>query len=264
MKSLIRFTLTETVLVNLLFIILMVAGAFALLSMPVERYPNVRLGKVFINTIYPGASPQEVEALVTREIEDALDDLQNVEFVRSSSYRQRSSVVVKFIDDTDYQRGYDDLRFKVLGIMAELPPEVDPPVFNDLDVNDWLPAVSVNLVGDRSNRALTLMAKQMKIALRQIPGVKEVKLQGELTREFHVMLDPAKLSRHGVTFNQAATALGNAGISIPAGDFTTPGGEFVIKADERYRSRSQVLATIVRTDADGSFVRLSDLASEAR
>ncbi|MBU4563743.1 MAG: efflux RND transporter permease subunit [Desulfarculus sp.] len=264
MKSLIRFTLTETVLVNLLFIILMVAGAFALLSMPVERYPNVRLGKVFINTIYPGASPQEVEALVTREIEDALDDLQNVEFVRSSSYRQRSSVVVKFIDDTDYQRGYDDLRFKVLGILDELPPEVDPPVFNDLDVNDWLPAVSVNLVGDRSNRALTLMAKQMKIALRQIPGVKEVKLQGELTREFHVMLDPAKLSRHGVTFNQAATALGNAGISIPAGDFTTPGGEFVIKADERYRSRTQVLATIVRTDADGSFVRLGDLASEAR
>lgn len=264
MKSLVRFTLAQTVLVNLLFIILMVAGAFALFSMPVERYPNVRLGKVFINTIYPGASPEEVEALVTREIEDALDDLQNVEFVRSSSYRQRSSVVVKFLDDTDYQRGYDDLRLKVLGIMDELPPEVDPPVFNDLDVNDWLPAVSVNLVGDRSNRALTLMAKQMKVALRQIPGVKEVKLQGELTREFHVMLDPAKLSRHGITFNQAANALGNAGVSIPAGDFTTPGGEFVIKADERFRSRAQVLDTIVRTDADGSFVRLRDLASHAR
>ena len=263
MKSLVRFTLAETVLVNLLFIIMMVAGAFSLFSLPVERYPNVRLGKVFINTIYPGASPQEVEALVTREIEDALDDLQNLEFVRSSSYRQRSSVVVKFIDDTDYQRGYDDLRFKVLGILDELPPEVDPPTFNDLDVNDWLPAVAVNLVGDRSNRALTLMAKQMKIALRQIPGVKEVKLQGELTREFHVMLDPVKLSRYGITFNQAANALGNAGVSIPAGDFTTPGGEFVIKADERFRSRAQVLATIVRTDADGSFVRLSDLASQA-
>lgn len=263
MKSLVRFTLAETVLVNLLFIILMVAGAFALFSMPVERYPNVRLGKVFINTVYPGASPQEVEALVTREIEDALDSLQNLEFVRSSSYRQRSSVVVKFIDDTDYQRGYDDLRFKVLGILGELPPETDPPAFNDLDVNDWLPAVNVNLVGDRSNRALTLMAKQLKIALRQIPGVKEVKLQGEQTREFHVLLDPVKLSRHGVTFNQAAGALGNAGVSIPAGDFTTRGGEFVIKADERFRSRAQVLATIVRTDADGSFVRLSDLASQA-
>jgi multidrug efflux pump subunit AcrB len=264
MKNLVRFTLAQTVLINLVFVALMVVGAFALFSLPVERYPNVRMGKVFIETIYPGASPAEVEALVTREIEDALDDLANVEFIRSTSYRQRSSVVVKFIDDTDYQRGLDEIRFKVLGIMDELPPEVDPPRFNAIDVNDWLPAVSVNLVGERSNRALALMAKQLKIDLRQLPGVKEVKLQGERTREFHVLLDPAKLSRHGITFDQAANALGQSGLAIPAGDFTTPGGEFVIKADERYRSRQQVLNAIVRTDSDGSFVRIGDLASQAK
>ncbi|RJX35058.1 MAG: efflux RND transporter permease subunit [Desulfarculus sp.] len=263
MKGLVRFTLTETVLVNLLFVILMVVGAFALLSLPVERYPNVQLGKVWVETIYPGASPEEVEALVTREVEEALDDLENVEFTRATSYRQRSSVVVKFIDDTDYRHGLDDLRFKVLGRLKELPPEVDPPRFNAIDVNDWLPAVTVNLVGERSNRALTLMAKQMKIALRQLPGVKEVKLVGERTREFHVLLDPARLARYGVTFDQAAGALGQSGVAVPAGEFTTPAGEFVLRADERYRSRQQVLDAIVRTDLDGSFVRVRDLASQA-
>ncbi len=264
MQRLVRFTLAQTVLVNLLFVVLMVVGAFALFSLPVERYPNVQIGKVFIETLYPGASPAEVEALVTREVEEALDDLANVEFIRSTSYRQRSSVVVKFIDDTDYKAGLDEIRFKVLGIMDELPPEVDPPRFNAIDVNDWLPAVAVNLVGERSNRALSLMAKQLKIVLRQLPGVREVKLQGERTREFHVLLDPAKLSRYGVTFDQAANALGQSGLAIPAGDFTTPGGEFVIKADERYRSRQQVLDAIVRTDSDGSFVRIRDLASQAK
>jgi HAE1 family hydrophobic/amphiphilic exporter-1 len=263
MKSLVRFTLAQSVLFNLLFVILMVVGAWAFLTLPVERYPNVQLGKVYINTTYPGASPAEVEALVTREIEDALDDLENVEFIKSSSYRQHSTVVVKFIDDTDYEQGLDQLRFKVLRVLDELPPEADPPTFNALDVNDWLPAVSVNLLGERSNRALTLMAKELKIALRQIPGVKEIKLRGEMTKEFHVLLDPAKLTRYGITFDQAARALGQSGISIPAGDFTTPGGEFVIKADERYRTRQQVMDAIVRTDADGSFVRISDLASQA-
>jgi multidrug efflux pump subunit AcrB len=263
MRKLINFVLNRTVLVNLVFIIFMVVGAFSLLSIPVDRYPNVSMGKVYIETFFPGASPEEVEALVTNEIEEALDDLDDVEFIRSSSYRQRSSVVVKFLDDVDYQKGFDELRFKVLAILDELPPEVDPPRFNYLDVDDWLPVVSVNLEGDRSNRALSLMAKEMKIALRRIPGVKEVKLQGEQVNEFHVFLDPKKLIARGITFNQAAQALEGANIVIPSGDLTTEAGEFVIQADERFRSRAQVMQTIVRTDADGSFVRTADLASDA-
>ncbi|MCG8376957.1 MAG: efflux RND transporter permease subunit, partial [Chlorobiales bacterium] len=134
MRSLINFILKRTVLVNLVFIIFMVVGAFSLLSIPVDRYPNVSMGKVYIETFFPGASPEEVEALVTNEIEEALDDLDDVEFIRSSSYRQRSSVVVKFLDDVDYQKGFDELRFKVLAVLDELPPEVDPPRFNYLDV----------------------------------------------------------------------------------------------------------------------------------
>jgi multidrug efflux pump subunit AcrB len=263
MRTLINFVLHRTVLVNLVFIIFMVVGALSLLNMPVDRYPNVSMGKVYIETFFPGASPEEVEALVTNEIEDALDDLDDVEFIRSSSYRQRSSVVVKFLDDVDYQKGFDELRFKVLAILDELPPEVDPPRFNFLDVDDWLPVVSVNLVGERSNRALSLMAKEMKIALRQIPGVKEVKLQGEQVNEFHVLLDPKKLIAYGITFDQAANALQGANVVIPAGDFTTPAGEFVIQADERFRDRAKVMNTIVRTDADGSFVRIADLATDA-
>ncbi|KMY68909.1 acriflavin resistance protein [Desulfocarbo indianensis] len=263
MRSLVRFVLHRTVLVNLVFIIFMMVGAFSLISVPVDRYPNVSMGKVYIETFFPGASPEEVEALVTNEIEEALDDLENVEFIRASSYRQRSSVVVKFLDDVDYKKGFDELRFKVLAILDELPPEVDPPKFNFLDVDDWLPVVSVNLVGDRSNRALALMAKEMKIALRQIPGVKEVELQGEQVNEFHVLLDPKKLIAYGITFDQAGQALQGANVIIPAGDFTSPGGEFVIQADERFRSRAQVMQTIVRTDADGSFVRMADLTADA-
>ncbi len=263
MHKLIQFVLNRTVLVNLVFIIFMVVGAFSLLSIPVDRYPNVSMGKVYIETFFPGASPEEVEALVTNEIEEALDDLDDVEFIRSSSYRQRSSVVVKFLDDVDYKKGFDELRFKVLAILDELPPEVDPPRFNYLDVDDWMPVVAVNLEGDRSNRALSLMAKEMKIALRQIPGVKEVELQGEQVNEFHVLLDPKKLIARGITFDQAAQALKGANVVIPAGDFTTPAGEFVIQADERFRNRAQVMNTIVRTDADGSFVRIADLTTDA-
>jgi HAE1 family hydrophobic/amphiphilic exporter-1 len=263
MKNLVRFTLTQKVLFNLLFVILMATGAFTLLKAPVERYPNIDFGKAYISTYLPGASPRDVEALVTQKIEEAIEDLENLEYVRSTSYRERSSILVKFLDDTDYRKSYDELRIKVQGIIEELPPEAEPPVFTYIDVNFWQPTFSVNLYGDRDNRALTLMAEELKSMLRQVPGVKEVRLQGEYPREFHIRLDPERLHRSGVTFDQVAEALKSANISVPAGDFTSSAGDFVIRVDELFRNRQQVMDTIVRSDRDGSFLRLGDLAESA-
>ncbi len=263
MKEVVAFSIRQKVFFNLLFVLLMVLGSFGLLRLPVERYPNIGFAKVTIDTFLPGASAADVEALITREIEDGLDDLENVEYLTSTSYRERSSILVKFIDDTDYQQGYEELRLKVLSILDELPAEAEPPKFNYLDVNDWLPAITINIHGERSNRALTLMAEEMKIVLRQIKDVNEVRLSGEYTREFHVLLDPAKLRALGVTFDQAAKALERANILIPAGDYTVDNGEFVIKVDERFRDRQQVMAAIVRRDSDSSFVTINDVVSQA-
>jgi len=264
MTAFIRFTLGQRVLLNLLFVLLMVAGAWSLLRMPADRYPNIQFGKVMIDTYYPGAGPEDVEVLVTKKIEDALQDLENVEYILSNSYREHSSILVKFLDDSDYNRGYDELRFRVQTILRELPPEIDPPRFNDLDVNDWFPAIGINVHGDRSNRVLTLAAKDLRAPLERLEGVKEVRLLGEHTREFHLLLDPVRMQALGITFAQATASLMRDNISPPAGDWVSGGGEFMLRVDERFRSRDQVMATIVRRDGDGSFVRIGDLAAEGR
>ncbi|BCS89004.1 efflux RND transporter permease subunit [Pseudodesulfovibrio sediminis] len=262
-QSLIRMTLGQKVFVNLLFVILMVVGVFCTFDLPVERYPDVRMGKVIISGFLPGASADEVETLVTRKIEDSLEDLENVEFIRSRSFRQRASILVKFLDDTDYDKLYDELRFKVLSIQQDLPDDMDPPSFEVIRVSEWLPVISVNLVGARSNRALTLMAEEMKLPLQRIPGVKEVDINGEFTREFHVSLDPGKMMRLGVTFDEVAKALEGANVSVPAGDFISESGEYVIVVDEKFRSRDAIAATVVRRDLDGSFVTVGDVLSHA-
>ncbi len=262
-QSIVRGTLGQKVFINLLFVLLMVVGTFCVFDLPVERYPDVRMGKVIISGFLPGASPDEVETLVTRKIEDSLEDLQDVEFIRSRSFRQRASILVKFVDDTDYDTLYDELRFKVLSIQNDLPDEMDPPTFTVIRVSEWLPVISVNLVGERSNRALTLMAEEMKLPLQRIAGVKEVKIDGEYTREFHVSLDPQKLMRLGVTFDEVGKALEGANISVPAGDFVSDSGEYVIVVDEKFRSRDEIGATVVRRDLDGSFVTVGDVWSSA-
>ncbi len=263
MKAVIRFSLKQRVFYNLLFVMLIIAGSFAFMELPAERYPNVHFGEVTVSIFYPGASPEEVETLVTRKIEDALEPIEDLEWITATSYRQRSSVRIKFIDDADYERLYDEVRFRVLSTLEDLPEEIDPPVIDEAKVDDYLPVVVVNLVGKRDNRSLALMADVIKAPLRQIPGVKEVDIDGEYTREFHVYLDPGKLRAMGVSFNEVVLALEQTNISIPAGKFRDKSGEFTIKVDEKFRSRKQVLSTVVRNDADGSFIHLRDLISRA-
>ena len=143
MKSVVRFSLRQKVFINVVFVILVVAGAHAVFTTPLENYPVVDMGNVFIQTVYFGAPAEDVEKLVTTKIEEALDGLENVEWIQSHSYRNISSIKVKFIDDSDYEALYDDLRFRVLNIKKELPAEVDDPNFMYVDTNAWLPVITL-------------------------------------------------------------------------------------------------------------------------
>ena len=263
MRRFIEFFLSQKVLVNLLFLLLMVVGVVALRELPVERYPNVNMGKVMVTTFLPGAAPTDIEALVTREIEKSLDDLEEVEFIKSTSYRGRSSIMVKFVEGVDFAELYKELRLKVLSIMPNLPRGIEPPEFQEVDVNYWLPVVTVNLVGDRSNRTLTLMAEELKLLLKRIKGVENVRLTGELVREFHIFIDPVRLEILGLTFEDVATAIKGTNLSIPAGDYENENGEFVVVVDELFRSRADIEETIIRLDGDGAPVSIGDVMSGA-
>jgi len=263
MEQFVRFTLKQRVVLNLLFILLSVVGAFVLLRVSVDRYPNIYFGKMYINTYLPGSSPEEVETLITRKIEEALKEVDNIEYMRSSSYRDRSNIVLKFFDGSDYRQSFDDVRIKVLSITKELPELAERPVFNFLDVNDWFPTVSVNLSGDHTNSTLKLVADELKIQLAAIPGVSRVKMLGDYTREFHILLRPEKLRRYGLTYSQVASVIAQENISLPAGHALTQSGEVTLRVDEQYTSRQQVMETILRTDQDGSFIRVADLVDEA-
>ncbi|MGD9171190.1 MAG: efflux RND transporter permease subunit [Candidatus Thiodiazotropha sp.] len=263
MRDLIAFSLKQRIFYNLIFIVLMVGGIFALFVLPSERYPDFSFGKVFIVTTYPGASPEEVESLVTRKIEEAMELVDDVEWISSTSYNGSSKVRLKFFDDTDYDSLFNEVRFELMNIVNELPDETDPPDLLNLKVQYWLPVVTVNLVGDINNRALTLMAEEIKTRLLKIIGVQEVELIGSHTQEFHIHLDPNKLRDYGVSFEQVSQALAGANLTIPAGKFTDFTGEFMVKMDERFKSIEQVQSCVVRRDADGSLVTVADLATYA-
>lgn len=263
MQALIALSLRQKVFFNLLFVILIIAGAFALSQLPTERYPNVHFGEVIISTYFPGASPEEVETLITKELEDALDAVEDVEWISATSFRERSHIRLKFYDDSDYEKLFNEVRFEVLNVQGHLPEAADPSRVIEATISDYLPVMVVNLVGDHENRMLALMADDIKTQLAKIPGVKEIQISGEYEREFHVYLDPTKLTQFGITYGEVVNALQSTNVNIPAGDFKSESGQFIVIVDERFRAREQLVNTIVRKAADGSFVRVRDLLSRA-
>jgi HAE1 family hydrophobic/amphiphilic exporter-1 len=261
MRQVVAFSLKQRVFYNLMFVVMIVVGFISLFALPAERYPNFGFGEVIVATLYPGASSVEVESLVTKKIEDALEKVDDVEWISSTSFNGRSNIRLKFTDDSDYEALFNEVRFEVLNIMSELPQGVDPPFLLNAKVQDWMPVLTLALSGDHHNRALALMADEIKIRLLTIPGVQQVDISGERTLEFHVNLDPAKLRHFGISFDQVAGALISNNRTIPAGKFTNRSGEFLVKMDERFRTLEQVQETVVRRDADGSLLRVKQLAS---
>lgn len=259
MRRFVEFLIEKRVVINVVFVILLIAGVHSLIKSPVQNMPPVDIGKVFIYTVYYGASPEDVESLVTKKIEDALDGLENVEYIQSNSMRNVSVVEVKFIDDSNYRHLYDELRLRILNIKNDLPAEVDKPTFIYVDTEAFLPVMAVNVAGKVSNRTLDLLAEELKTELRKVKDVESVDKVGDFKQEFHVALSPEKLKKYGVTFMEAAQAVKYANSKIPSGVFTEKGKEYMIDTGRRFSAQDAVLNAVVRKDGDGNFVRVRDL-----
>ncbi|MBT4837031.1 MAG: efflux RND transporter permease subunit, partial [Methylococcales bacterium] len=264
MKSIIEFSLKRVVFFNVVFILLMVTGVYSLMTNPVENMPPVDMGEVYITTVYYGASADDIENLISRKIEKALNGIENIEYVRSTSSRNYSTVQVKFIDDTDYRKLYDEIRFKIQNIRSELPKDADESIYTYIDTQVWMPVIIVNIAGDLPNRSLKLLADELKTRLKSIAFVKDIGISGHYKNEFHVSLDHQKLRKHGITFQQAVNAVKSANTKIPTGRLQSGNIEYMLDAGSRLSSQESVLDVVVRRDGDGNFIRIRDVVSSAK
>ncbi|MDA3961483.1 MAG: efflux RND transporter permease subunit, partial [Planctomycetota bacterium] len=268
MKGLITFGLNRPVMMNLLFIGLVIYGAFvAVPGIPIDRYPNFAFGEAQIITNWPGAPAEDVERLVTERIEDSLRGMKHIDFISSRSMAGLSEIQVKFEDDTDYDALYDDMRMRILSAQNRLPTvngEALSPTMDKIQTDSWLPVVQVALRAEHPehpvpNRQLVLAAKELRTELETLPGVKRIKLMGDDQEQFVVDLDGDKLIRQGVTLVDVQAALSASGHNLPAGLLDTAVGEQAIRVDGIYRTRNDILSVVVRSEGDGQSITVADL-----
>ena len=143
------------------------------------------------------------------------------------------------------------------------------PLFNELDVDEWLPVVQINLVSKDqsapiSKRSLTLLAKDLRTRLQQIGGVKEVLILGNENEQFILSLDGNRLEQHRITLQEVVQAMRQSGTAPPAGTLSTDSGEKLIRVDSRYRNRNDLLTVVVRRDGFGNDIIVADLINHEK
>ncbi|MFC1562699.1 efflux RND transporter permease subunit [candidate division KSB1 bacterium] len=257
-----KFSVRNSVFVNLIMILMILAGLFALFALPRELMPKIDMNWVFITTIYPGVSPEEIEELITKPIEDAIESVDKIDFVSSVSEEGQSGISVKFenIDPDEFDKRFMDLRAEVDAAARILPKDAEDPYVMSLSSADFMPMISINLSSDLPEKELKGIAEELEDDIKQIKNVSKIEISGLRDREIWIEVDPGRMNALNVTFDEIVNAIGAKNLNIPGGTLKSAKSEFVIRIIGKLENPDEIKDIIVRINPNGGYIKIENVA----
>jgi len=260
MQWLAAICIRRPVFATVIVLILTVIGAFSYFGLGVDRFPRVEFPFVVVQTVLPGAAPQEMETEVTDKIESAVNTISGIDELRSFSVEGVSQVIVQFALEKDGDVAAQEVREKIDLAMFELPKGIDPPTVMKMDP-DAAPVLTLAISARNADvRAVTEFAdKIVRRELESTNGVGQVTLIGGRKRQINVWIDPDKLQKFNLSAGIVTQALATQNVEIPAGRIEQGEKSLTLRTRGRVESIGQ-MEDIVLATRDGYSVRLSDVA----
>jgi len=246
-------------IVIVLFTILILGGLFSYKQLSYELIPKFEINVVTIATVYPGASPGEVENTVTKKLEDAVSTMENIKKIESKSYESLSVVMVTLNPTADANYALNDAQRKINKVLKDLPENVDPPSLSKFSLSD-LPIITIGATGKMDEIAFyDLLDKKIQPVLSRVPGVAQVNLVGGQEREIKVSLDAKKLQGFGLSIPQVQQMILASNLDFPTGNIKTRENTTQIRLSGKYKSVEE-LRDLVISSNNQSQIRLGDIA----
>jgi multidrug efflux pump subunit AcrB len=254
-----RFIIRYARIFTLLVVVLpVVAGVVAYQSLPKEGTPEIAVPIAIVITPYVGASPNEVESLVTNPLEEAIADLSDIKELTSYSYSGASIVVVQFEVEADMEQMLQKVRDRVSKARKLMPSGIEEPEVAEINFSE-IPILIVSIVGDLDPIELKRLAEDVAEELRLLPEVLDTDVAGGLTREIQIYLDPDRLNQYGLTILDVANAIRKSDISIPGGQVTISNRKFTLRTLTEIKQISDY-AWVPLIERGDRVVFLSDVA----
>lgn len=247
-------------LITVIFTVLILFGFISYTSLNYNLLPKFEANVISIVTVYPGASPDEVESSVTKKIEEAVSSIEGLDKISSVSQESASIVTIELVSGADVTLAQQDAQRKIDQILSTLPDDAEDPILNKFS-SDETPVIRMGVSADMGPTELyDLVDDNIKPQLANVSGVGQVNIIGGSEREIQINVKQDRLTAYSISLTQVAAAIQNANLSFPAGKVETGQNRFSIKFDARFGGTEQMRNLIVRQNPDGSKVYLSDLA----
>ncbi|TRW26720.1 efflux RND transporter permease subunit [Flavobacterium zepuense] len=254
-----EISIKRPTLIIVLFIILTLGGLFSYSSLSYELIPKFEINVVTITTVYPGASPGEVENTVTKKIEDAVSSLELVKKVESKSYESLSVVMVTLEAEADADYSLNDAQRKINAIEKDLPEDVDPPSLSKFSLSD-LPIITIGATSKMDEVAFyDLLDKKIEPILARVNGVAQVNLVGGEEREIQVSLDQDKLKGYGLSIPEVQSAIISSNLDFPTGNIQTRENSMLVRLSGKYKNVEEMRSLVV-SSKNGIQIRLGEIA----
>ncbi len=254
-----KSVLKRPVTTVLVVLCLIVFGLQSVLSAKMELMPTMDMPMLIIATIYPGASPEDVNDLVTTEIEETIGSLSGVDTIQSMSMENMSMVVIQYDYGKDIDEAYDDLKKKMDVLESQLPDDCESPMVVELNLDD-MASVYLSVNHKTEPNLYNYVNNKVVPELEKITTVADVDLGGGQEEYIKVELIPEKLQQYHLNMNAIAQTIGSTNFTYPAGDTIVGGQQLAVSAGMEYDTM-ELLKQIPISLGNGNVIYLEDVAN---
>ena len=245
-----------TIMVTLMVFI---AGIVSYFNLDQALMPDMDLPIAVVMTTYVGASPEEIEELISKPMEESLGSIANVDTVTSYSSTNSSMVLLQFVDGTDIDMAAVDMRDKIDQMKSTLPDAAGDPMVIKMDINAMPITIGVKAENMDLESLNDLLEDNVVNRLERIEGVASVSLSGGITNEVRITVDPVKLAGYGLTTSTLSGLLAAENMNLPSGDLTQGNTTVAVRTIGEFTSVQEINNLPIPTST-GAVIHLSDVA----
>ena len=258
MEKIIRWFVSNKVVSNLLMVLILVTGATTIPNLKMEVFPEIELNIINVTTVYPGATPSDVEQAICIKIEERLQGLDGVKKITSSASESVGSVTVEIIQGEDINDMLDKIKAEVDAIDS-FPESIEKPVCRKFSGSN--PVISVAVHGDLEESILNELTENIKDEIDALPGITFTSIVADLENEIAIDINESALRKYNLTFQQIAASIKEWSLNVPSGSIETSEGEILIRSNSQGYSIYDFSEIPIITDQDGAIVFLGDISN---
>ncbi len=259
MTSLPRFSVNNPILVGVTMAAILIGGVHGAFTLVREMFPEFRPNLVGVSTLYPGASPEEIEKGLALRLEEAIKEVDHIEKIQTTINEGNCMIAVEMTDDVDdIDQAVTDVKAAIDAIPRDQFPD-EAEETRVAKVEPVLPVISVIVFGEAGEHALKEYGQDLRDELLALPGITEVTLSGYRKAELTVEIQPEKLIEYELSLSAIADAIRQSNIDLPGGQVKTSDQNISVRTLGETDQAGAIAETIVRTRPGGDVVRVRDL-----